>query len=77
MRRFFLRLLNVFRRKAAEADLSREIAAHLTILEDDFRRRGMSAGDAGLAAKRALGSVEHTKDLHRVEIRIDGWRESR
>ena len=65
MRRFLLRLLNVFRRKTAEMDLAREIAAHLALLEDDFRRRGMSAGEARLAARRAMGSVEHTKDLHR------------
>jgi predicted permease len=65
MRRFFLRLLNVFRRDAADTDLAREIAAHLAILEDDFRRRGIGAGEARLAAARALGSVAHTKDLHR------------
>jgi putative ABC transport system permease protein len=65
MRRFVLRFLNAFRRGTAETDLDREVAAHLAILEDDCRRRGMSAGEARLAAKRALGSVAHTKDLHR------------
>src|SRR6185503_13134336 len=41
MRRAMLRLLNVFRRDAAERELARELVAHLTLLEDDFRRRGM------------------------------------
>jgi putative ABC transport system permease protein len=65
MRRFVLRLLNAFRRDAADADFAREIAAHLALLEDDFRRRGMSVGEARLAATRALGSVAHTTDLRR------------
>ena len=46
MRRLLLRLLNVFRRQAPETDLAREIAAHLTLIEDDFRRRGMTPDQA-------------------------------
>jgi putative ABC transport system permease protein len=60
-----LRLLNALRRETADTDLAREIAAHLALLEDDFRRRGMSPDQARLAAKRALGSVAHTADAHR------------
>src|SRR4029077_18555257 len=65
MKRFFLRLLNVFRPGRAEPDLAREVASHLALLEDDFRRRGMTPEDARLAARRAFGGVEQTKDLHR------------
>jgi len=65
LRRFFLRLVNAFRPWRAEPDLDRELASHLQLLEDDFRRRGLSAEEAKLAAKRAFGGVEHTKNRHR------------
>ena len=39
--------------------------SHLTLLEDDFRRRGMSPEEARLAATRAFNGVEQTKELHR------------
>ena len=64
-RRFFLRLANVFRPARAEPDLAREVASHLTLLEDDFERRGMTPEDARLAARRAFGGVEQAKDRHR------------
>jgi len=65
MRRFILRLLNVFRGEPAERELAREMEAHLAMLEDDHVRRGMTGDDARLAARRAIGSVALTKDLHR------------
>ena len=64
-RRFFLRLANLFRPARAEPDLAREVASHLTLLEDDFERRGLTPEDARLAARRAFGGVEQTKDRHR------------
>jgi predicted permease len=66
-RRFLLRLLNAVRPGRAEPDLAREIGAHLQLLVDDLRRRGMSADDARVAARRAVGNVERTKDSHRDE----------
>ena len=50
MRRFFLRVRNVLRPVRAESDLAREIASHLALLEDEFRRRG-----TGPDARRDLG----------------------
>jgi predicted permease len=67
MRRLLHRLVNVFRPHRAEPDLARELAAHLALIEDDFRRRGLSAEDARLAARRAFGGVEQTKDRQRDE----------
>lgn len=64
-RRFFLRLANALRPGRAEPDLAREISSHLTLLEDEFQRRGMSPEDARLAARRALGGVEQTKERQR------------
>ncbi|MGH9411762.1 MAG: permease prefix domain 1-containing protein, partial [Vicinamibacterales bacterium] len=72
LRRFCLRLVNAGRPGRREPDLAREISTHLTLLEDEFQRRGMSREDARLAAKRAFGSVEQTKDRHR-DARAFAW----
>src|SRR3954471_18958334 len=65
MRRFWLRLWNVLRPHRADGGLKRELLAHLTILQDDFERRGMSPEDARRAARISLGGIEQTKELHR------------
>src|SRR5207247_6523777 len=65
MKRFLLRILNAVFPSRADDRLAREMASHLTLLEDDFQRRGMTPEDARLAARRALGGVMHTMDLHR------------
>jgi predicted permease len=65
MRQFFSKLMNLFRRNAPEQELTREIAAHLALLQDDFERRGMTSEEAALAARRAYGGVEQAKELHR------------
>ena len=67
IRRLLARLGNVFRHGAADRELSREVSAHLTLLEDEFRRRGLTPDEARLAAKRALGGVEQVKERHRDE----------
>jgi hypothetical protein len=63
--RLFLRFLAFFRSGRAEADLAREISAHLKLLEDGFLARGMSAEDARYAARRAFGGVEQVKERQR------------
>ncbi|HEV8042313.1 MAG TPA: ABC transporter permease [Bryobacteraceae bacterium] len=69
-RRLFAKLRNLFRRVSADRDLDREVSAHLTLLEDEFRRRGMSPEDARFEARRAYGGVEQAKQLHREERSI-------
>jgi putative ABC transport system permease protein len=64
-RRFLLRLVHFFQPHRAESELERELAAHLGILEDEYRRRGLTDADARLAARRALGGVAQAKELHR------------
>src|SRR5438874_693541 len=59
------KLTNLFRRRSADAEASREIAAHLQLLQDEFVRRGLSAADARVEAHRALGSAALAADLHR------------
>jgi predicted permease len=53
------------RRGRAEREMAREMAAHLALMEDDFRRRGMSAGEARLAARREWGGMAQSEELHR------------
>jgi predicted permease len=67
LRRTVAKLRNLLANKHAEEDLAREVASHLTLLADDFERRGMSAEEARLAALRALGGVEQAKQAHRDE----------
>jgi hypothetical protein len=72
IRRFLLRLVSLVRSDRAETDLAREINAHLQLLEDAFRARGMSARDARAAARRAFGGVEQVKE-HQREARSFRW----
>lgn len=67
LNRFFSRCARTFGRVKAERELAREIEAHLALLADDFQSRGMSSDEARLAARRAFGGVEQTKELHREE----------
>ena len=74
MRRFLLRLYNAVSSRRAEHELARELASHLALLEDELRRQGMTADEARLAARRAIGGIEHAKDRHR-DARSFGWLE--
>ena len=64
MRRFFLRLTRALR-LSGDDDAARETSAHLALLEDEFRRRGLADGDARVAARRAFGNTALTVDLQR------------
>ena len=70
LRRLVAKFKNLFRHASADRDLDREISAHLMLLEDGFRRRGMSPEDAKFEARRAYGGVEQAKQLHREERSI-------
>jgi putative ABC transport system permease protein len=70
LRRAVLRLLNAFRSNRVEHDLAREIAAHLALLEDDYKRRGASDVEARAAARRAFGGIDQAKERHRDERSI-------
>ena len=68
LRRLVLRILNLVRHRDREAELSREIDAHLNQLQQDFERRGLSQDEARLAARRAFaGGVEQAKERQRDE----------
>lgn len=72
LRRILLRFFGLFTNSQAEAELDREIAAHLQLLEDDFLARGMTPKEARRAARRAYGGVEQVKQLHRNERAYQG-----
>jgi predicted permease len=74
MRRLWFRLVNVFSSDRAETELARETLAHLRLLEDEYQRRGMTADEARVAARRAFGGVEQTKD-HQRDARSFVWLE--
>jgi putative ABC transport system permease protein len=65
MRRFFLRLLNTWIHRRKDSEIAREIASHLALLEDGFRRQGLPDDEARRAARLAFGGIEQTKQLHR------------
>src|SRR4029078_3954059 len=71
-RRLVLRLVHALWPARGESDLAREIASHLAILEDEFRRRGLTPEEARLAARRAFGGVEQAKENQR-EARSFRW----
>src|SRR5438094_88537 len=72
MRRFLARLANLFRGRGAEREMTRDIEAHLALLQEDFERRGLHPREAELAARRACCGVEQAKELHR-EARSFVW----
>lgn len=65
IRRFLQRLGHAFRPDRAEADLQREVASHLALLEDEYRRRGMSPEQVHTEARKAIGGAEQAKIRHR------------
>jgi putative ABC transport system permease protein len=65
MKRILRRIVSLFTNARAEDELARELTSHLALLEDEHVRRGLTRDEARLAARRAMGSVAHAKDLHR------------
>lgn len=72
IRRFISRFVTFFRASKADSDLTREINAHLRLLEDGFVAEGMTSEEARYAAKRAFGGVEQAKEQQR-DTRTFAW----
>lgn len=62
------------RRDRAEQELTRELAAHLALIEDDLVRRGMTRDEAARAARQALGGTDQIRERQR-DARSIGWLE--
>jgi putative ABC transport system permease protein len=65
MKRFLRRILALALSRRDDRELGLEMDAHLALLEDEYRRRGMTTDDAALAARRAMGSVALATDRQR------------
>src|SRR5260370_17909575 len=72
LRRIFLKFYLLFANSKVEAQLTREIGAHLALLEDEYLRQGMTPEDARRAARLSYGGVEQAKQLHRDERGFQG-----
>jgi len=72
LRRIFLKFYLLFANSKVEAELTREIGAHLAFLEDEYLRQGMTPQDARRAARLAYGGVEQATQLHRDERAFQG-----
>ena len=73
MRRFVLRLAAFFRSRGADAELSRELAAHLQLLEDSYAEQGMPTAEARAAARRAFGGQLEQVKLRQRDARSFRW----
>ncbi len=62
---FLSKLRASFDRRQADRSLDDELDAHLDLLQADYLRRGLTAGEAATRARRDLGSLQHVKDKHR------------
>jgi putative ABC transport system permease protein len=59
------RLKELIRRTRLDGELDEEVGLHLQMMEDEFRRNGMSEAEACAAARREFGGVTHAKEAYR------------
>jgi putative ABC transport system permease protein len=64
------RVVDAFRRRRLDADLDWQLAHHLDGLEEDARAQGLSAADARVAARRAMGGLTQVRDDYRDQLTI-------
>lgn len=65
VKRLIRRLAALVYRDRLDEELENEIRAHLELAERDARAAGLSPEDARLRARRAFGSLDHMKEVHR------------
>lgn len=65
LRQILAKLASFARRGKSDRALAKEVAAHLAMLEDEFRRQGLSPYEARSAACRSFGSIEQAKEEYR------------
>src|SRR5208283_3582242 len=61
------RLRELFRTTRLDGELDEEVGLHLQLMEEEFRRGGMSETAARAAARREFGGVAHAKEAYRDE----------
>ena len=78
---FWKRLLSFFRYRRLGRELEQEIAGHLALQEEEFRRQGMEPGQARAAALREFGGVAQAAEEYREQRGVRwmemAWRDMR
>ena len=74
VRRFVRRLGQFIGAGRGERELAKEVDAHLSLLEQEYSRRGLPPDEARRAALRAFGNVESAKEQER-DARSFTWLE--
>jgi len=67
MRALLSRLAGLVRRRHGDDDLDEEVRFHLDMLADEFVRRGMTADEARLHARRHFGGTIQMKEAYREQ----------
>jgi putative ABC transport system permease protein len=67
IRRMMRQLRAMFSGERADAEMERELAAHLLLLEDEMTRKGATPDEARRLARIKLGGVEQVRIMHREE----------
>ncbi|MGE5833630.1 MAG: ADOP family duplicated permease, partial [Acidobacteriota bacterium] len=62
---FVARVRELFRLRRIDRELGEELETHLSLLEDEYVRRGLDRGEARRAARLDLGGLDQTKELVR------------
>lgn len=68
--RFSRKIRAFFRKGELEAEMADEMRAHLELLEEENRRRGMAAEEAHYAALRSFGGLEQVKEQARDQSSV-------
>ncbi|MGA9104633.1 MAG: permease prefix domain 1-containing protein, partial [Bryobacteraceae bacterium] len=61
----WMRIRELIRRARLDSELDEEVSLHLQMMEEEFRRRGMSEAEAAAAARREFGGVALAKEAYR------------
>lgn len=61
----WMRIKELIRGARLDGELDEEVNLHLQMMEEEFRRRGMSEAEAKAAARREFGGVAHAKEAYR------------
>ena len=67
IRRMMWQVRAIFSGERADAEMERELAAHLLLLEDEMMRKGATPDEARRLARIKLGGVEQVRIMHREE----------
>ena len=62
---FLARVGEALRRRRLDHDLNEELDTHLSLLEDEYARRGLSRAEVRRAARLDLGGLDQTKEAVR------------